>query len=230
MSARTVWGAFTASVAHDNASPRVTFYERTPGPTNGERIELSGKVLLNWVSKAANMLSEEFDIAPGSVVALHLPACHWRTQYWALAAWACGAQVAFTDCEHGESPADGDVLVTCCPQPDVTDQIVVTLAALSRTASESIPARAFDEAKELPTYSDLFAPLVIPEASDVAFTSAAGSVTFAEMLASNQPQRAYLPDPLPTDVLAHLISDSGVVIVRGEGDVTGILTQEGLRS
>ena len=51
----------------DPARPRVTYYDDTEGPTRGERIELSAKVVGNWVNKAANLLQEEFDVEPGTV-------------------------------------------------------------------------------------------------------------------------------------------------------------------
>ena len=97
----------TRMVAADPGRPRVTFYEDTPGATQGERIELSAKVLANWVSKAANALQDEWDLGPGSLVRLDLPA-HWRSLYWALAVWSVGATVLLD--------ADlGDLVVTAAP-------------------------------------------------------------------------------------------------------------------
>lgn len=86
-------------------SPRLTCFD----DQRTERIELSGAVLVNWISKAANVLQEEFDVEPGSIVAIDLPTGHWRTLYWALAAWAVGASVAL-DAHEG-----ADVLVTTSP-------------------------------------------------------------------------------------------------------------------
>jgi hypothetical protein len=63
----------------------VTWY----GPA-GERVELSAKVLDNWVSKTANLLVDELDVGPGSAVLVDLPG-HWRTVTWLLAVWATGA-------------------------------------------------------------------------------------------------------------------------------------------
>ena len=50
-------------LSSDPALLRVTFYDDAAGPTRGERIELSGKVLANWVNKAANLLQDEFDLS-----------------------------------------------------------------------------------------------------------------------------------------------------------------------
>lgn len=133
-----------ALLRSDPAAPRVTYYDDTDGPQAGERIELSGKVLANWVAKAGNLLIEEFDLTAGDRVELDLPAEHWRTLYWALATWAVGGVVV---------DEDGDVLITDRPRPDVADQVAVTLAALARRGTD-VPVGILDEAAELSGYGD----------------------------------------------------------------------------
>ena len=86
-------------MAADPGRPRVTVYDDTDSPTRGERIELSARVLANWVAKAANLLRDDLDAGPGSVVLLDLPP-HWRTLYWAFAAWSVGACVEVPDAPH----------------------------------------------------------------------------------------------------------------------------------
>ena len=73
----TTISGLLAALQRDGGRPRVTAYDDGPGPTQGERIELSGRVLGTWVAKAANLLTEELDVQPGDRVALDLPA-HWR--------------------------------------------------------------------------------------------------------------------------------------------------------
>ena len=154
----------------DPARPRVTFYEDTPGPTQGERIELSGKVVANWISKAGNALQDEYDIGPGSLVHLSLPP-HWRAVYWAFAVWSVGGAV---DCAGGSTP---DLLI--CDDPDVAASlappsggvVLVTLAALARIHPSPVPPGAMDEAAELATYGDHFAALTDPSPDDVALIS-----------------------------------------------------------
>ena len=85
-----------AMVAADPGRPRITVYDDTDSATRGERIELSARVLANWVAKAANLLRDDLDAGPGSVVLLDLPP-HWRSLYWALAAWSVGACVEVPD-------------------------------------------------------------------------------------------------------------------------------------
>ena len=94
---RTPSSVLADLVRADATRPRVTFYDDAPGPTRGERIELSGRVLANWVAKAGNALQEEYDAAPGTLVRLDLPALHWRTAYWALAVWSVGATVSLVE-------------------------------------------------------------------------------------------------------------------------------------
>ena len=79
-------------VSSDPGRPRITVYDDTDGPMRGERIELSARVLANWVAKAANLMQEDLDAGPGTVVHLDLPP-HWRTLYWALAVWSVGGCV-----------------------------------------------------------------------------------------------------------------------------------------
>ena len=172
----------------DPARPRVTFYEDTPGDTQGERIELSGKVLANWVSKAGNALQDGYDLGPGSVVRLSLPP-HWRALYWALAAWSVGATVDLTGGAGDGANAAADLLV--CDHPDAVnatlapgDIILVTLGALARVHTAPLPAGAMDEARELATFGDQLAALADPAADDLALITQA----------ARTPYRAVVPE------------------------------------
>lgn len=241
----SAWTMLEGLLGRDAASPRVTFYERTPGPTAGERVELSTKVLVNWVSKAANLLIEEFDVAPGDRIGIVLPAAHWRTTYWCLAAWSVGAAVTFVDSDAAgaASPAPDaalsaaqecagsvDVLVTCLPvSPHAGDQVVVSLPMLARQASGPVPAGAIDEAKELSTFGDVFDPLEEADPDDVALEPE--GVSFAELTSGPAAStgRTFLPKPTPQRVVRALAAGGAVVMVRGdvdEADLARILAQE----
>lgn len=148
----------------DPTRPRLTFYDDTEGPTRGERIELSAKVIANWVAKAANALQDEFDAGPGSTVALSLPLAHWRAVYLALATWSVGATLS-TDLDLPH-----DVLVTDDDQASTdADLVVVTLPALARAHPGPLPAGAMDEARELSTYGDRFSPYAEAPPAQVAW-------------------------------------------------------------
>ena len=87
------------------AAPLITSYD----DGTGERVELSGATMANWVAKTANLLQDEFDVGPGSTVAVALPV-HWQTAAVLLATWSCGATVLDTATED-EGRLDGVDLV-----------------------------------------------------------------------------------------------------------------------
>jgi uncharacterized protein (TIGR03089 family) len=81
-------GLLATARDRDPARPLVTHYD----DSTGERVELSATSLDNWVAKTANLLQEEFDVGPGSTVAVALPV-HWQTAAVLLGIWSCGAAV-----------------------------------------------------------------------------------------------------------------------------------------
>jgi uncharacterized protein (TIGR03089 family) len=196
--------------------PRLTWY----GP-GGERIELSGAVLDNWVSKTTNLLVEEIDAAPGSTVLLDLPP-HWRTVVWALAAWRTGATVLL------DAAADGrpDVAVTDRPDAVTGDTTVaVALPALARRFDGALPAGAFDAAGAVMTYGDVigWAPPVDPAAPAVdgvphADLVAAATAAVADVAPGSRTLLVVDPDRAGTgavllQVLGLLAGDGSVVLL-----------------
>ncbi len=142
-----------ADLQREGSRPRITMYDDTAGPTPPERIELSARVLGNWVAKAANFLVEDLDIGPQDSVLLDLPP-HWRAAYWALAAWSVGAQVV-----PGADLAGADLLVTwkgeVAAGSGARERVLVTLPALARAGAQ-VPGGVVDEARVLFTYGDVF--------------------------------------------------------------------------
>ncbi len=193
--------------------PRVTWY----GP-GGERVELSGVVLLNWVNKTTNLLVEEFDAAPGARVRLDLPP-HWRTLVWALATWRTGAGVLTS---HDDGPAD--VVVTHRPDahPDASDVVAVALPALARRFDGDLPPGALDAAGAVMTYGDALgwvAP-ADPAAAALTGTSHAGllaataghDVAPGARVLHRVPDGPVTPDELVLE-LAVLAADGSLVLV-----------------
>jgi uncharacterized protein (TIGR03089 family) len=79
-------------VAQRGASPLVTYYDLA----TGERTELSGVSVANWVDKTSNLLVDELGAEPGDQVELALAERnpgHWMTLVWQLACWQVGAAV-----------------------------------------------------------------------------------------------------------------------------------------
>lgn len=212
-----------AMLRDDPGRPRVTFYEDTPGPTQGERIELSAKVLANWVSKAGNALQDEWDLGRGSRVRLALPP-HWRSLYWAMAAWSVGATVVLDDAPHDLLVTDETALL----DPQTTPAVLVTLPALARSAPGALPAGAMDEARELATYADQLTPWDEPAPSqaalvvDGAVIDYAGLVPRVEWAAGGRVHTAAPAlGPVLRTALGAWSADGSLVLSRGPEPAAG---------
>jgi uncharacterized protein (TIGR03089 family) len=191
-------------VTSDPGRPRLTWYA-----AGGERIELSGAVLTNWVSKTTNLLVEEFDAGPGVRIGLDLPA-HWRTVVWALAAWRCGAAVVL-------GGGDSDIVVTDRPAsyPAADQLVAVALPGLARRFDGELPAGAIDAASAVMTYGDVigWAPDVDPAAA--ALDAEGTSATHTGLL-------PWAVDGSPTPDGARVLLPAGA---DRTGDVVALLRQ-----
>jgi uncharacterized protein (TIGR03089 family) len=85
----TVPAAFAAAVAADPARPLLTWYD----DATGERTELSGATLANWVAKTANLLTDGCGLGAGSTAAVQTPP-HWQTAALLLGVWTAGIAVS----------------------------------------------------------------------------------------------------------------------------------------
>jgi len=147
--ASTVAQLLARARASDPGRPRLTWYG-----AGGERVELSARVLENWVAKTANLLVEELDAVPGTAVHLGLPA-HWRSGVWSLALLAVGAVPGALE--------TAEVVVTDRPDavhaPPGALLVVVALPALALTAGPGLPPRALDANAEVAGYGDQLPPV-----------------------------------------------------------------------
>jgi uncharacterized protein (TIGR03089 family) len=142
----------------DPARPLLTHYD----DTTDERVELSATTLANWVAKTANLLQDEFDVGPGSTVAVALPA-HWQTAAVLLGAWSCGAAVLDTAAEDDGRLADADVVLAAqdrlpaLEDRDIGDLLGLSLHPLGLGMTDYVgPARDF--ALEVRGHGDVFTP------------------------------------------------------------------------
>ncbi|MGC4894802.1 TIGR03089 family protein [Micromonospora sp. DT31] len=78
------------AIAPDPTRPLLTWYD----DGTGERTELSGATLANWVAKTANMLTDEAGASPGDLAGVLLPP-HWQTAAVLLGCWS--AKLTVTD-------------------------------------------------------------------------------------------------------------------------------------
>ncbi|MEN8581193.1 TIGR03089 family protein [Arthrobacter sp. KBS0703] len=163
----------TALRSGHSTSPRLTWY----GP-DSERVELSGRVLDNWVAKTSNLLQDELDAGPGTRLRLDLPA-HWKSMIWALAAWQLGMEVIL----------DGDgaeLLATSEPTRagDGFDAVIaVPLPALAMRWPGELPAGVLDYAAEVRSHGDVFMAHNDPDPGQPAVRRAGGTaVRHGELL------------------------------------------------
>jgi uncharacterized protein (TIGR03089 family) len=156
----------TAALRRNAAAPLFTQYD----DATGERVELSGATLANWVAKSANLLQDEFDIGPRSIVALALPV-HWQTAAVLLAVWSCGATVLDTAAEDEGGLSAADVVLAAQDRlpalederPDDAAELVgLSLHPLGLGMAGYVgPARDF--ALEVRAHGDLFSPWESPD-------------------------------------------------------------------
>jgi hypothetical protein len=120
--------AFTATVGARRDQPLITFYD----DATGERTELSGATLTNWVAKTANLLVDGLGLAPGQRAAVCLPP-HWQTAAVLLSCWVAGLTVD----PAGEGRADV-AFVTAPPSAKTAGTASVTTPNAG-TASVTTP-------------------------------------------------------------------------------------------
>lgn len=192
--------------------PRLTWYA-----ADGDRVELSGAVLDNWVSKTTNLLVEELDVGPGSRVLLDLPT-HWRTVVWAMAAWRSGATLVLPDAER---TVGADVVVTDRPEEprDTSAQlVVVSLPALARRYAGALPPGALDAASAVMTYADVIGWVPPTDPASPAVDAAGAQVPHADLFAWAGPQET---------ARALLAAGAGRVDATALAQVLGLLAADG---
>jgi uncharacterized protein (TIGR03089 family) len=144
----TVGVRFAAAVAVDPTRPLLTWYD----DGSGERTELSGATLANWVAKTANLLVDGVGLEAGDRVVALLPP-HWQSAAILLGAWSAGLVVA-------SAPGPGEVgFATTGRADELTqpDRYLVGLHPLGLPLRE-VPAGYLDFSAEVRGYGDTFRP------------------------------------------------------------------------
>jgi uncharacterized protein (TIGR03089 family) len=145
----TVIAAFATMSGSDPTRPLITFYD----DATGERLDLSGATLANWVAKTANLLVDGHGLAPGDVAAVALPP-HWLTAAVLLGCWSAGLVVA---------ASAGDVgFVAGGARVDAADTYAVSLAPLAAPFQPGPPPGTLDYVVAVRSYGDRFTPRVAP--------------------------------------------------------------------
>lgn len=211
---------------------------------DGERIELSATVTANWVAKTVNLLVEEYDAAPGTLVHLDLPP-HWRTAVWALAAWRVGAGLVLGDPASKDVPKRAEIIVTDRPEEVAAgagtfdDIIAQVLPSLARQFDGTLPPGSLDAARAVGSYADVigYSPVAEPSAPAVVVGSTTTRHGDLDSWAADLPPSARLavsvgsrsPRDLETfcaTVLGALRVRTSLVLLAGTHDEARILESE----
>jgi uncharacterized protein (TIGR03089 family) len=148
----------------DPARPLLTYYD----DATGERVELSATTFDNWVAKTANLLQDEFDIGPGSTVAVALPV-HWQTAAVLFGVWSCGATVLDTATEDDGGLAGVDLVLAAqdrltALEDEAADAELLGLSLHPLGAGMAgYAGQARDFALEVRTAGDRFVPYSAPD-------------------------------------------------------------------
>lgn len=152
----TVPSLFAAMVGKDPTLPFLTFYD----DATGERTELSGATLANWVSKTANLLVDGCGLGPGDVAAVRLPP-HWQTAAILLGAWTAGLSVAYG--EPATAGADVEFASLSVAETGAlqgaaspADRYVLGLAPMGLPMRGGVPAGWSDYVAEVRQFGDHF--------------------------------------------------------------------------
>ena len=213
----------TRSAGH---RPLLTCYD----DTTGARTELSYATLDNWAAKSANLLADEFDCGPGTIVGFDLDG-HWTTTALALACWKLGAAVA-----PGAGSAGDAHAVVCCHERHATRHPSGPVLVVG-DGFRAEPLTAVDErdgllllGEHVHGFGDDYDDPAVA-ASTPALVGQRGTVTHGAMIARASAWRRQLGDgprvglaaaldhERAFDLLAGVIAaGGGLVAVRAQGD------------
>jgi uncharacterized protein (TIGR03089 family) len=147
----TIAQAFADAVRRDPTAPLLTWYD----DATGDRTELSGATLDNWVAKTANLLVDGLGLGLADTAAVLLPP-HWQT-----AAILLGCSTAGLGVDLGGPPHAVDALFT---SPDrvasaaawpAPDRDLTGLLPLARPLAE-VPPGFVDFVTEVRNHGDAF--------------------------------------------------------------------------
>lgn len=204
-------GLLAAATAPDPSRPLLTWYD----DATGERTELSGATLSNWVAKTGNLLVDGLGLAPGDSATVLLPP-HWQTAAVLLGCWSARLEVT-TPLANSPRPVDvlfaaADRIAEAADWP-ATDRYALALAPLAAPLRE-VPDGFADYVIEVRGQGDHFSPYPGPGPQDAQLCGQAARR--AAELGLGRGDRALIdaarhPDPVDW-LLAPLTAGASVVL------------------
>jgi uncharacterized protein (TIGR03089 family) len=149
----TIAQVFAAAVRHDPTHPLLTWYD----DATGDRTELSGTTLDNWVAKTANLLVDGAGLGAGDTVAVLLPP-HWQSAAILLGSWVAGLAV-----DPGPEPQPVEALFTTADRAEAVsgwhagERYATGLLPMAMPLRQ-VPSGFVDYVVEVRTGGDRFMP------------------------------------------------------------------------
>lgn len=144
------------TAGNDPTRPLLTWYD----DATGERTELSGATLDNWVAKTANLLIDAAALGPGDPVGMLLPP-HWQTAAVLLGTLAAGGR------PHWGEPQPVEVLFAAADRIEQAadwpagERYALALAPLAAPL-RTVPPGFADYVVDVRGHSDHFQPATAP--------------------------------------------------------------------
>ena len=201
---RTFVDLLVGRLRSDPARPLLTAYD----DATGERTELSVATYANWVSKTANLFTDELGLDAGDTVLVDLPP-HWLVPVFAGGAWSAGLALTTDPSRpHRVAVCGPDTLAQHAGAGDADDVVACSLRPFAVRFPEPLPPGVHDHGLLWPGQSDVFAPVVPPSPDTIAWDTGEVRRSQAELLEAAT-AAAYAPGVrLLTDV--HPLVDGGV--------------------
>ncbi|MDH4158907.1 MAG: TIGR03089 family protein [Actinomycetota bacterium] len=206
-------GLLRRAAQRDPARPRLTWYD----DASGERVELSGATLLNWVAKTAHLMSGELGLGPGDRLAVDLPR-HWTAAVCWLAADAVGARLTPVAARQtlGSGPDVAVVGPDGLPGPSGAGEVVaVSLRPMGGPFVDPLPPLVHDFTVQVRAQPDTF-----PFGPDPSTAAGDAGRSLAAAWQLGPGDRLLVcdgwpaSDPVAPDLAAAWAADASVVWVR----------------
>ena len=222
--ARTFPQLLARRLQSDPGQPFLTAYD----DTTGERTELSVTTYANWVSKTANLLTDELGLEAGDTVLLDLPP-HWLVPVFLGAAWSAGLSVTATpEARHQVAVCGPDSVSEHAAAEHV---LACSLLPFAVRFADPLPREVLDFGLLWPGQSDVFIGVTPPSPDTVAWVSPEHPRTQADLLEEAATTSLQTGVRLLTDVhpaagtgvpvfLAPMVHGGSVVLVRRPDEAT----------